>query len=264
MGSKQKTTTKMKAGPKGVVGWVYLIFFSNALNVRRVEVRGVRRVDPVDVTRTAYTILDERPVWRPWSTRHAWFVDRQSLADQLKQMFLFDDVSVDISYTGILRLNVTEQANHIVFHSHQQYAWINAQGFVTDLLSPQEIQDTQARILGQRLMRANDSSIIHQDVSTDLVPGLQYIDTPDMGRWLSGLAILGHLGLGYRELSPVGPSSTQAIISCEDDTRLQVDFADHLESQIKTYTYYRDHVKIPPTKNELIDARIPGKLFFSS
>ena len=121
-----------------VIGWLYVLFISDLFVLRKIQVQGTRALDSVDVEREVYIILDARKEWKPWSPRHTWFINTTELANELKDRLFAASVTVDKTYSGILRLMVEERSNKLILHSGQQFLWVDLQGVVTNELSMNE------------------------------------------------------------------------------------------------------------------------------
>ena len=68
-----------------VVGWSYVLFFSDLFIINNTIVEGIENLDPIDVHREVLATLDERGEWRPWPERHMFFVNEDKLRDQLME-----------------------------------------------------------------------------------------------------------------------------------------------------------------------------------
>lgn len=246
-----------------IIGWFYILFRSDLFLVNRVEVRGVRATDPLEVERETFSILDDRSSWRPWSTRHTWFIDVPRLEEKLRENLFAVNVTVDKPLFGVLRLKVEERLNRVIFYSHQQYVWLDLQGAVTADLSSDEKQAAQARILGQVTAASDDAPIIHRDLDDPLAPGYRVADATIIRRWIKTSLDAASLGLRYREMLPPEATSTVATFRDLKGYRVLVDTSIPLESQIRAYKAFEQMPQNEPLQKaiEYVDLRIPGKIF---
>lgn len=249
-------------GLGAIFGWTYLVFISDVFSVNAVEVRGVKDLDPVDITREVFDILDARAEFRPWPPRHAWFINEEELERTLKQRLFVLNAAVEKSYGNILRLSVEERVKRVIFHSHQQYFWLDLEGIATEELSPEEKRDAQARLLGHRLVRADEPPIIKRDLDEFVAPGFVLTDQNEARAWIGLSEQLGAAGLVYREFEPpTASSSLFKVLSIEGYTVL-MDITAPIESQVHTYQAFIKNKPEDLGQPEYIDVRVPGRVYF--
>jgi len=243
-----------------VVGWLYVFFESDALQVRAIEIYGAKNLDPVDVKREVYAILDERRDWRPWPARQMWFIDPKKIQETLKDRLFLANAVVDKKGLDVLRLTIEERANKFIFHSHQQYLWVDLQGMATSELTDADRHSAQGRILGSTSSRADDAPIIHRDLSEPVAPGYRIASADEVRDWIKAARELTTNGLAYRELTPPDASSTTAGVMSSDGYRILIDFAVPLARQIKTYEAFK-RAGTKTKVSEYVDVRIPGRVY---
>jgi hypothetical protein len=244
-----------------IIGWLYVFVMSDLFVIKTIEVQGTRTIDPVDVKREVWQVLDARQGWRPWSTRHEWFIDRSALAVELQVRFFAEQVLVDSPSIDVLRLNILERTNKLIFHSHRQYAWIDLQGVVTSELTQDEVKQAQARLLGQRLASADEPPIIHRDLDELIGTGFHVADTDDVKEWVKTSTEFTKQGILYREYEPpVNASSTVGVFNNQNGTDVLVDLGKPLEPQLRSYKVYMQANGKEPV-SEYIDIRIPGRVY---
>ena len=252
-----------RLGFAAVIGWLYVILMSDLFTVTEIHVNGLKALDPVEVEREVFQVLDSRKGWRPWSARQVWFIDQTSLAEQLKERLFASRVIVDKSYTNVLRLSVEERAKRLVLHSHQQYFWVDLQGLVTAELSVEERKQIQSRLLGTRSISSDEPPVIHRDLDEPLAQGYLVADTTQIKNWIQSATEIVKRGVLYRELEPpVAPSSTTAILISEEGTHVLLDLYAPLEPQLRSYVAFKKnpaHSGVPVA--EYVDVRIPGRLY---
>src|SRR5574337_1531727 len=223
-------------GLAAIVGWAYVLFMSDLFTINEIQASGLKELDPVEVNREVFQILDSRKEWRPWSPRHAWFINTEALAQQLKDRLFASNVIVDKSYTNVLRLSVEERSKRLIFHSHQQYFWVDLQGIATNELTDDERKLTQQRILGTRIPAPDDPPVIHRDLDELISPGYVVADSNQVKFWIQTATEIARQGLAYREMQPPnGTSSTTAILTSPEGYKILIDAYTALEPQLKTY-----------------------------
>ena len=248
-------------GVAAILGWLYVFFMSDLFTINRMEVRGVSLLDPMEVTREGFAVLDQRRGWRPWSTRHALFLDQEQFEENLKERLFAERVTVDNIDSRILRLIIEERAKRVVFYSHQQYFWVDLSGVVTDELTPNERTTVQARLLGHRAAAVTDPPVIHRDLDEEIAPGY-VIDQPERVRdWIRLSSQMMKSGLLYRELEPpANASSTIASITAPEGYEILVDMDSPIQPQLDTYLAFK-RAQTKTKVSEYLDVRIPGRVY---
>lgn len=260
-GERSSRVVFLFLGLIAVVGWLYVIFTSDLFIVRQIQAEGLVSLDVGDISREVYAILDQRGAWRPWSPRHAWFIDRARLTQELQKKLFAESVSVDNSYTGILRLIVKERSNRFILHSHQQYVWVGLDGVVTDEVSTDEKKMAQALLLGQRLMLPTDPPIIHQDLDELVTTGYSITTSDQAKAWIATASEIAKGGFRYREIEPQTPSSTTARVISADGYPVLVDTSEPLEPQIRAYNAFNQSKPKTLKVSEYVDVRVPGRIY---
>lgn len=248
-------------GAAACIGWLYILFISEAFTVNTVEVRGVKTIDPIEITHEVFQVLDRRGEWRPWSTRHAWFIDENALALELKDKLFVGSVIVDKSHINVLRLSIEERSKKVIFHSHKQYYWVDLLGVATEELSAEEIKTAQARLLGQRLATSDDPPIIKQDLDDSIAKGSVLADSRRAKEWIKLAEDLKSYKLLYREIEPPTASSTMFTVLSHEGYDVIMDITAPLELQVKTYLGF---IKTKPEglkPLDYVDVRVPGRVY---
>ena len=251
----------MMLGAAACIGWPYVLFTNDAFAINAVEVRGVKTIDPVEVTREVLQVLDRRGEWRPWSARHTWFVDEEALALELKDRLFVGNVIVDKSYSNVLRLSIEERTKKVIFHSHKQYFWVDLQGIATDELNKEELKIAQSRLLGQRLATNDDPPIIKNDLDDMIVKGSVLTDSRRAKEWIKLAEDLKSYKLLYREIEPPTASSTMFTVLSHEGYDVLMDITAPLELQVKTYLGF---IKTKPEglkPLDYVDVRVPGRVY---
>lgn len=244
-----------------VFGWIYLVFISDVFSINIVQVRGVKNLDPVDITREVFSLLDAREQFRPWPPRHAWFIERAALEEKLKKRLFVLNVTVDKSYGNVLRLSIEERVKRVVFHSHQQYFWVDLQGVATAGLSSDEKRDIQARLLGQRQIRSDEPPIIKRDLDESVEQGFSLGTENEAHEWIALSEKLGTAGLAYREMEPPAASSSLFKVLSIEGYTLLMDITAPIESQVHTYQAFIKNKPKDIGQPEYIDVRVPGRVY---
>lgn len=242
-----------------VIGWLYVFLQSDFFLVSDVEVQGTKQLDPMAVKREVYDVLDHRASWRPWSARHAWFVDKEALTRDLKDHFFVVNVVVD-KYFNVLRLKVEERSNKFIFHSHQQYFWVDLQGTATAELTYPERQSAQGRVLGSLAASMDDAPIIRRDLEEPLAAGYRVASQSDARLWTAAAHELASQDLLYRELVPPDASNTTMTLVSVEGYRIFMDIHAPLLPQIKTYEAFK-RARTKTKVSEYVDVRIPGRVY---
>jgi hypothetical protein len=245
-----------------VLGWLFIFLQSELFLLRSVEAVGIKSLDPVDVEREVLTVLDERRGWRPWSARHSLFVDKEHLEEEVKNRLFAENVTVDKITTHVLRLKIEERSKKLIFHTHQQYFWVDLQGVVTQELTLDERKFAQARILGSRAATLDDPPLIHMDLDELIDVGYVVTDGKTIRKWIQGSTEIMKAGLAYRELDPPGVvSSTTAVIKAPEGYKVYVDLENDLNAQVKSYLSFKKTKPADLQVTSYVDARIPGRVY---
>ena len=241
------------------IGWLYVLFMSPLFMVNEVETSGLKTLDAMDVTREVFRVLDSREVGPEWLKRHMWFINESELEKQLKDRLFTAKVDVDKSYTSILRLSVEERSKRLIFHSKQQYLWVDLQGVVTDELSAEEKREAQARLLGQRLSRSDEAPIIKRNFDDPIGVGFTIADTREVREWLDLADQLSRDGMSYREVEPPKATSTRFSVLSRDGYDVIMDITTPIDLQVNTYNAFKSSgTKIKAV--EYLDVRVPGRV----
>lgn len=245
-----------------LVGWSYVIFMSDLMTVQDIEASGLKSLDALDVKRAAFDAMDEAPGKWFFPQRHIWFIDRKKISETLKDRLFAENVIVDKKDINILRLIVEERSRKLVYHSHQQYLWVDLQGIVTNELSDAERKNIQARLLGQRLPHPDEPPVIHRDSDELITTGYRVTNDEVIKEWIHTTSDIVRHGILYREYEPpVTSTSTQAIFTSLDGYDVIVDLGVPLDDQLNTYSAFLKSPN-PKTKvSQYVDIRVPGRLY---
>lgn len=244
------------------IGWAYVLLASDAFLINQVDAKGLRALDPIDVSREVFSVLDGREGWRPWPARHTWFIDQAALSEALKTRLFAANVVVDKSSTHILRLKIEERSNRLIFHSRQQYFWVDLQGTASAELSLEERRQAQARILGSRESFSDEPPLIHADLSEPIAEGYRVVDSSQVKLWITLTDDMTKAGLAYREFEPPMDASTSlAIIKSAEGYPIYTDIADPIEPQLKSYLSFKKNQPANVKVTEYVDVRIPGRIY---
>lgn len=245
-----------------IFGWTYLVFISDVFSVNAVEVRGLKTLDPADITKEVFDLLDARTAYRPWPARHAWFINREALAEQLKSRLFVIEAAVENSYSNVLRLKIEERSKRVVFHSHSQYFWLDLQGVATEQLKDDEKLDIQARLLGNRSIRSDEPPVIKRDLDDQVSTGFVLASPEEAREWIELGEKVRASGLAYREIEPpTSSSSLFKVLSAAGHTVL-MDITAPIETQVSTYQVFLKNQPKDIGRPEYIDVRVPGRVYF--
>lgn len=242
-------------------GWAYVFFMSDLFLVSDIEVRGLKSVDAYDVKREAFAIMDQQNSRWSWLNRHALFLNREAIEEGLKETLFAELVAVENVHFNVLRLLIEERSNRFIFHSHQQYLWVDLQGVATAELSVDERKQAQARILGQRSVRSDDAPIIHRDLDELIAAGYRVSDQTEVRSWLEFTNRIYKQGFLYREYEPPTASSTSATLISREGYPVFVDLSKDLNYQLNAYNAFKQDKPKELQVKEYVDVRIPGRIY---
>lgn len=243
------------------VGWLYVIFVSDAFVVRDIDARGISNLSPIDVSREVFRSLDKRMAWRPWSPRHAWFIDTANLEHDLADRLFAETVSVDNVHNNVLRLSIRERSKRVILHIGTGFLWADRAGVVTDELTPLELQDVRARLSGKRSSQIQDPEIFVLPATQEIATGYIAASTSTMRTWIGLSDAFKSSGLNFIELEPPSTSSTRVTIKTAEGYVVFIDTQIPLKSQIETYNAF---LKMKPRPHVLdyVDVRVPGRIYY--
>ncbi len=245
-----------------LMGWVDLLFVSDWLSVRDVQVKGLKQLESAEIAKATFVILEERGVWRPWPARHGWFIDKERVARELQKRFFAEKVTVDKINNNVLRLKIEERAKRIIIRSQHQYLWMDINGFVTSELNFEERQNIQSRLLGQRSLSIDDIPIVHLNDAQELHVSEIAASENDVRKWIQSASQITKEGFLYREMVPPDhPSGTTATFVSQEGYKVYLDLAEPLQAQVRSYLAFLRSRRTNAKISEYVDARIPGKVY---
>lgn len=248
-------------GVIAIVGWIHVVLMSDAFQINDVRATGLQALDELDVTKEVFRILDAREGWRPWPKRHSWFLDQKDLENVLKERLFAANVTVKKGYGQSIEIAVEERAKRIVFHSRQQYAWVDLHGVVTSELDDAERKDAQARLLGQRAATAGDAPIIKRNLEENVSQGFTAGDSREVKEWIELHDNLKRAGMLFREFTPPSVSSTQLDVLAQNGEEVRMDITASIEMQVKTYQAFKKTKEGAKKIYDYIDVRVPGRVY---
>lgn len=245
-------------------GWGSLLFFSDLLAVRTVQIVEGKGIDPIEAKAAVLRLLDERVSWRPWSPRHIWFVDEPSLAEQLKTRWFAESVEVRTSVgSNIVRLIIKEQKNSLLVKTPTQFLRVDAQGIVREELNPAERLAVMQRLAGRTTnISSSTEALIELPNLSDPV-AVRYrlpLEVSELRRWFLVDQELHRQGLA---VSYIRVEPQRLVLYGQDGIPSYIDPLENVLAQIKALHEFQARVKarkVEPAK-EFIDARIPGRLY---
>lgn len=243
-----------------VIGWLYVFFVSDAFMIREIEVRGVKSLDPLLVSRQIYDLLDQRPrpFWLP--SRHSLFIDTLALQQELKDRLFAEQVDIEKRSSNILRLMIKERSKHLIVQTPYDSVWVDATGRVLQSLNPQEIKSVERRLSGQPDLVTIDTPIISLDLSQTALE--QGIPEPEIRSWLNIALQLQKQGIGYREFIPsMEASSTRLTLRSLSGYEIWLDVSDDLEKQLSAYKTFEKQKLSSLKVREYVDVRIPNRIY---
>jgi hypothetical protein len=244
-----------------VIGWLYVIFESDAFIVNDVQITGTKNLDPMDIKREVFDALDQKQGNWLIPARHAWFINRQQLQNELTSRLFVNSVNVDNSYGNVLRLSVEERSKRFVFHSHKQYFWVDVSGVATDALSDDETRDIQSRLIGTRPPRTDEPPVIKRDLDDTINAGYTVTDPTQAKEWIKLADQVRASNLAYRELEPPTSSSTLMKVLSPEGYEVLMDITEPLDLQVRTYQAFIQNKPADIGNPQYVDVRVPGRVY---
>ena len=243
------------------IGWLYVVFVSDAFVVRDISAGGLSNLTQLDVSREVFRSLDKRTVWRPWGPRHSWFIDKEMLTHDLEERLFAERVSVDNIQNNVLRLSIRERSKRVILHTGNGFLWADRSGVVTDELTPLELQDVRARLSRKRSSQLQDPEIFVLPAASEFAAGYIVASTNTMRMWIGLSDAFKSSGLNFIELEPPSVSSTRVTVKTAEGHRVFLDTQIPLKSQIDTYNAFLK-MKPRPQVSEYVDVRVPGRIYY--
>lgn len=248
-------------GAIAIIGWIYVVMMSDAFQVNEVKANGLQALDQLDVTKEVFHALDARTGWRPWPARHSWFINQAELENTLKERLFAANVTLKKGYGQSIEVTIEERAKRIIFHSRQQYAWVDLHGVVTSELEDAEKKDAQARLLGQKTAAAGDAPIIKRNLDEGISQGFTAGDAREVKEWIELHDSLRRSGMNMREFTPPNVSSTQLSVLAQNGEEVIMDITASLEMQVKTYQAFKKTKEGAKKTYDYVDVRVPGRVY---
>lgn len=242
-----------------IVGWAYVLLMSPLFMVNDIQISGIKTMDPLEVTKETFQVLDSRGGGPDWLKRHIWFINREDLQNQLKDRIFAANVTVDKSWPNVLRLTIEERSKRMIFHSKQQYFWVDLQGVTTAELTADEKHDAQARLLGQHAAQSGDAPIIKHNFDDPIAIGYGVTDMRGAREWLDLADQLTKNGMPYREVEPPDASSTRFNVLSNDGYDVVMDITTPIDLQVQTYLAFKS-AKTDLKGVDYVDVRVPGRV----
>lgn len=249
-----------------LVGWGALLLCGDTLTIRGVEITGGEHLQTIEAKTAVFQILDARPVWRPWSPRHRWFLDEAHLEEALRTRWFAEQVDVQRTPgSNIVRLIVKEQRVGLIVRTADQYVEVDANGVIRRELNNEERLETVQRMTGRR------------SATTPMIVELPFIQEPlavgyklgvalkDVRSFITLGALLETHHLFFRYLTASDALFASLTLYDQNGIAVYLDTSTSLESQINALALYvtarREQRKGIDTPKEFIDLRIPGRIY---
>jgi hypothetical protein len=244
-----------------VIGWTYVVFESDAFVITDIEVSGTKALDPMDIKREVFDILDQKQGNWLIPARHSWFIDRNALQKELISRLFVNSVTVDKSWDNVLRLSVEERSKRFVFHSHKQYFWVDLSGIATDALSADEMRDIQTRLIGTRPIRSDEPPVIKRDLDDTINTGYVIADPASAKEWIKLADQVKAANLVYREIEPPTSSSTLMKVLSPEGFNVLMDITAPIDLQVRTYQAFIQNKPKDLGEPQYVDVRVPGRVY---
>lgn len=258
--AERKRTVLILLGVVALLGWAYILFFSEVFAAQTIEVEGADRLDRGEVVVAAQDALDQERIW-PFRARNMFFLDTDAIQDDLTEILFADQVIVDKQYPNILRLKIEERQSSLILLAEDRFYEIDRSGVITrEISNESEIESIRSRVQ-EPSIASKEMPILQIKDNTDIIVNDDYITDFRMRAWLDAFHDLEKLGFGYRSALLDYATSSKLILDLFEPYDVYVDILEPLEPQINSYyAFTKTH-----NQGEIynyVDARIPGKVFF--
>jgi hypothetical protein len=260
---KPRSLAFLILGICAVLGWAYVFLQSDLFCLRAIETNPLKEVRGFDVSKKVFDILDIEIGWRPWQSRHTWFIPRKTLEEKLKEELFAESVSVEGVSKNILRLFIQERSHRLVGYNEEHFIWINLQGEKDADLMRDERREILARIQGQKKPTAYDPPILRMESLEESGASSTMLLAPEEVKRLIELGENAiKAGLLYRYIETPRSSSTLKTLIDDTGRRVLLDTGDLplIKKGLEGYKALREGSKIPKG-TQIIDLRVPGKIF---
>lgn len=234
-----------------LIGWAYVIFASEALSIKDVQVRGLGRLDVVEVKREVFRAIDGQPI--PWIAvrRHRWFLQERELKNTLKETLFAEEIVWEKRDGNILRLIIKERPNQLILQTSQQLLLVNTEGRVLKELG-----------VGEVTKALHPPIIIMRTIQSTIKQG-ERVEGYDIRGWLDVALELDKLGVAYHEIRPpIDVSSTRLAVKAAPGYVVWFDSSsDTFKKQLEAYKAFEDQKPKDLPITEYVDARIPGRIY---
>lgn len=248
-------------GVIAAVGWLYVVFVSDAFAINDIEITGTKNLDPMDIKREVFDVLDEKQGNWLIPARHAWFIDKNRLQNELISRLFVNSVTVDKSYGNVLRLSIEERSKRFVFHSHKQYFWVDLHGVTTAELTSDEMHDIQTRLIGTRAILPDEPPVIKRDLDDTINVGYTVADATQAKEWIKLSDEVKASSLAYREIEPPTASSTLMKVLSPEGYNVLMDITAPIDLQVRTYQAFIQNKPKDIGNPQYVDVRVPGRVY---
>lgn len=227
-----------------------------------IEVRGAKTLDPIDVKREVYDMIDTRarPFWQP--ARHALLLDPAHLEPLVAERLFAEHVSLERDGLHILRLSIQERSRRFVLRTEHQSLWVDLQGSVLEELTSAEERAMNDRRIGKKISEPSDPPIVSLvGLNSVFKPG-EGIQDPRISTWLIITREIQKRGIKYREIVPdQNVSSTRITLKTAQGYNVWLDTSDTLETQIEAFKTFEKQKPKDVVIQEYVDVRIPNRIY---
>ncbi len=227
-----------------------------------IEVRGVTSLDPVEVKREVYAVIDARPrpIWQP--ARQLWFLPVEDIRSRLQARLMVKSITVDKTSYNVLRLTVEEGTKQFILKTPTQVFWVDTKGVIKQEVSSKDLKNMETNLNGKLTSNVSDTPVFSIDNQTILQPG-QQISAQTIKTWLNVAAQLQKQGIRYREIKPdAAASSTKISVKTLSGYAVWFDTSSGtLKTQIEAYRAFEKQKSKDLQIHEYVDVRIPGRVY---
>ncbi|MCW1892020.1 MAG: FtsQ-type POTRA domain-containing protein [Candidatus Uhrbacteria bacterium] len=259
--SARRRVTVVVCTSIAVIGWAYVLFFSEFFSVSTIQIEGVASLERGEVERAIGEGLLKQRVF-PFRKGNVFLIKTKELESFLKENLFVQSVVVDKKAPNILRLKIEERQSSLVLRVGERIYQVDRAGLIMREIQPGPEQE--------EILASSDSPSASRtglpllDIRTQdpqPIVGNGYITDTQMQRWLDTLQGLKERGFGYRSASLEQATSSKMILRMFEPYDVYIDIMEPLAGQIQSY-YEFMKVKKGEKIYEYVDARIPGKVFY--
>jgi cell division septal protein FtsQ len=239
---------------------VWFVFVSGYFSLKHIQTNELHNLSQAEVEEAVYGSL-EQGRWYPWDNKNLLLINRNRLAEELKNRLFAERLVVDKSYPDILRLLIEERQRSVVVVSKNQLLVIDMAGVVAGEAGEIAAQEARDALNGKIIADSRLTPLIVCDLPELVTAGYQATDQETIKSWLEAYRAFIGSGLKFRYLRLNDVASESAYLAAEDGWQVIFDLGRGLEPQIETYKKFYQNKPKDFKAQEYVDVRVPGKIF---